>query len=142
GRFANEGEQQDLRTIGARGFEPPTPCTPCRCATRLRHAPTRTPAGPAGGRTVAAGGGKGKVGVAAGETNVGRGWLAPGRARRREGRERRAGRAAARPPSTPRRNREPMHRVLSPIASVTSFAALMLASTSAAQVPQDTWAAS
>jgi hypothetical protein len=26
--------------VGARGFEPPTPCTPCRCATRLRHAPT------------------------------------------------------------------------------------------------------
>src|SRR5919109_3166028 len=25
--------------IGARGFEPPTPCTPCKCATRLRHAP-------------------------------------------------------------------------------------------------------
>ena len=28
--------------VGARGFEPPTPCTPCRCATRLRYAPTRT----------------------------------------------------------------------------------------------------
>src|SRR5258706_13562920 len=26
--------------VGARGFEPPTPCTPCRCATRLRYAPT------------------------------------------------------------------------------------------------------
>src|SRR5665213_2021701 len=26
--------------VGARGFEPPTPCTPCKCATRLRHAPT------------------------------------------------------------------------------------------------------
>ena len=25
--------------VGARGFEPPTPCTPCKCATRLRHAP-------------------------------------------------------------------------------------------------------
>ena len=27
------------RSIGARGFEPPTPCTQGRCATRLRHAP-------------------------------------------------------------------------------------------------------
>jgi hypothetical protein len=26
--------------VGARGFEPPTPCTPCKCATRLRYAPT------------------------------------------------------------------------------------------------------
>ncbi len=25
--------------VGASGFEPPTPCTPCRCATRLRYAP-------------------------------------------------------------------------------------------------------
>ena len=25
--------------VGARGFEPPTTCTPCRHATRLRHAP-------------------------------------------------------------------------------------------------------
>ncbi len=25
--------------VGARGFEPPTTCTPCRCATRLRYAP-------------------------------------------------------------------------------------------------------
>ncbi len=28
------------KLVGARGFEPPTPCTPCKCATRLRHAPT------------------------------------------------------------------------------------------------------
>src|SRR6266404_9627896 len=27
-------------TIGARGFEPPTPCAQGRCATRLRHAPS------------------------------------------------------------------------------------------------------
>ena len=27
--------------IGARGFEPPTPCSQSRCATRLRHAPPR-----------------------------------------------------------------------------------------------------
>ena len=26
--------------VGARGFEPPTPCTPCTYATRLRYAPT------------------------------------------------------------------------------------------------------
>src|SRR5512143_3811550 len=26
--------------VGARRFELPTPCTPCRCATRLRYAPT------------------------------------------------------------------------------------------------------
>ena len=27
--------------VGARGFEPPTPCSQSRCATRLRHAPNR-----------------------------------------------------------------------------------------------------
>ena len=27
--------------VGARGFEPPTPCPQSRCATRLRHAPPR-----------------------------------------------------------------------------------------------------
>src|SRR5262245_30433072 len=27
--------------IGARGFEPPTPCAQGRCATGLRHAPSR-----------------------------------------------------------------------------------------------------
>src|SRR5690606_15021443 len=25
--------------VGVRGFEPPTTCTPCRCATRLRYTP-------------------------------------------------------------------------------------------------------
>lgn len=25
--------------VGVRGFEPPTTCTPCRYATRLRHTP-------------------------------------------------------------------------------------------------------
>src|SRR5450759_3792607 len=30
----------DVEMVGARGIEPPTPCTPCRCATRLRYAPT------------------------------------------------------------------------------------------------------
>ena len=28
-----------LKLVGARGFEPPTTCTPCRYATRLRYAP-------------------------------------------------------------------------------------------------------
>ena len=27
--------------VGATGFEPATPCTPSKCATRLRYAPTR-----------------------------------------------------------------------------------------------------
>ena len=26
--------------VGTAGFEPATPCTPCKCATRLRHAPS------------------------------------------------------------------------------------------------------
>ncbi len=30
------------RMVGARGFEPPTPCSRSRCATRLRYAPTMT----------------------------------------------------------------------------------------------------
>jgi hypothetical protein len=25
--------------VGETGFEPATPCTPCKCATRLRHSP-------------------------------------------------------------------------------------------------------
>jgi hypothetical protein len=29
----------ERRLVGARGFEPPTPCSQSRCATRLRHAP-------------------------------------------------------------------------------------------------------
>ncbi len=28
--------------VGARGFEPPTPDTPCQCATRLRYAPKKS----------------------------------------------------------------------------------------------------
>ncbi len=27
------------KLVGARGFEPPTPCSQNRCATGLRHAP-------------------------------------------------------------------------------------------------------
>ncbi len=29
------------RLVGTGGFEPTTPCTPCKCATRLRYAPTK-----------------------------------------------------------------------------------------------------
>src|SRR4026209_68927 len=29
--------------VGARGFEPPTPCSQSRCATGLRYAPKLTP---------------------------------------------------------------------------------------------------
>ena len=29
-----------IRLVGATGFEPATTCTPSKCATRLRHAPT------------------------------------------------------------------------------------------------------
>src|SRR5690606_28594531 len=36
--------------IGATGFEPATPCAQGRCATRLRHAPTRTVDYPTGRR--------------------------------------------------------------------------------------------
>ena len=30
--------------VGAKGFEPSTPCSQSRCATKLRHAPTKRPA--------------------------------------------------------------------------------------------------
>src|SRR5215472_4083034 len=33
-------DRTQLRLVGARGFEPPTPCAQGRCATRLRYAPT------------------------------------------------------------------------------------------------------
>ena len=34
--------QQVLKyLVGTTGFEPATPCTPCRCATKLRYVPTR-----------------------------------------------------------------------------------------------------
>jgi hypothetical protein len=35
---SNREEKRCL--VGARGFEPPTPCAQGRCATRLRYAPT------------------------------------------------------------------------------------------------------
>ena len=30
-----------FKMVGAKGFEPSTPCPPDKCATRLRHAPTQ-----------------------------------------------------------------------------------------------------
>jgi hypothetical protein len=36
-------EQTQVRLVGATRFELATPCTPCKCATRLRHAPTEGP---------------------------------------------------------------------------------------------------
>ncbi len=42
GKAARSAASLDASSIvvGARRFELPTPCTPCRCATRLRYAPT------------------------------------------------------------------------------------------------------
>lgn len=45
-RAKEKGSSEDepkslIPLVGARGFEPPTPCTPCTYATRLRYAPTR-----------------------------------------------------------------------------------------------------
>ena len=34
---------QAVVMVGARGFEPPTPWPPAKCAARLRHAPTERP---------------------------------------------------------------------------------------------------
>ena len=33
--------EKDDVVVGAAGFEPATTCTPCKYATRLRHAPTK-----------------------------------------------------------------------------------------------------
>ena len=35
-------EETRVGLVGARGFEPPTPCAQGRCATRLRYAPTES----------------------------------------------------------------------------------------------------
>ena len=32
---------RNKKLVGVKGFEPSTPCTPCKCATRLRHTPNR-----------------------------------------------------------------------------------------------------
>ena len=32
-------DHNSLKVVGDAGFEPATPCTPCRCATGLRHIP-------------------------------------------------------------------------------------------------------
>src|ERR687889_1612923 len=41
GGFADVRVIPPALAVGARGFEPPTPCSQSRCATRLRHAPRR-----------------------------------------------------------------------------------------------------
>ncbi len=40
GAGAETLENKGFKLVGAEGFEPPTPCSQSRCATRLRHAPT------------------------------------------------------------------------------------------------------
>ncbi len=38
--FAIGGSRKSLKTlVGTAGFEPATPCTPSKCATRLRYVP-------------------------------------------------------------------------------------------------------
>ena len=41
GRHA-ETRSRGRGLVGETGFEPAAPCTPCRCATKLRHSPTQT----------------------------------------------------------------------------------------------------
>src|SRR5204862_7632758 len=42
GQIGSDATGKDpQRLVGAPTFELGTPCTPCKCATRLRHAPTR-----------------------------------------------------------------------------------------------------
>ena len=36
----DKGQEVKRKLVGARGFEPRTPCAQGRCATRLRYAPT------------------------------------------------------------------------------------------------------
>ena len=38
-QLANPLKSLPRETVGAAGFEPATTCTPCKYATRLRHAP-------------------------------------------------------------------------------------------------------
>ena len=38
-----EVSRDEVSMVGARGFEPPTPCAQGRCATRLRYTPTGSP---------------------------------------------------------------------------------------------------
>jgi hypothetical protein len=43
-RFGSDYKDQELvlpNMVGAAGFELATPCTPCKCATRLRYAPKK-----------------------------------------------------------------------------------------------------
>ena len=37
-----EGELTEEKVVGVQGFEPWTPWSQTRCATRLRHTPTKT----------------------------------------------------------------------------------------------------
>ena len=52
-----------LMVVGARGFEPPTPCSQSRCATGLRHAPYTRPSVsiPEDGNSLENGGGGGSL---------------------------------------------------------------------------------
>ncbi len=36
----NKAETAGSSLVGTAGFEPTTPCTPCKCATGLRHVPS------------------------------------------------------------------------------------------------------
>jgi hypothetical protein len=38
-RFSSLNFNFQIKMVGAAGFEPATFCTPCNCATELRHAP-------------------------------------------------------------------------------------------------------
>jgi hypothetical protein len=44
-----------VEVVGARGFEPPTPCSQSRCATRLRYAPEKR---------------KSEIGISKSESNI------------------------------------------------------------------------
>ncbi len=37
--YKKDRQRRRRSLVGAGGFEPPTPCTPCKCATGLRYAP-------------------------------------------------------------------------------------------------------
>ena len=44
-----QGGFAGISVIGAAGFEPATPCSQSRCATKLRHAPLKLRVEPSGG---------------------------------------------------------------------------------------------
>ena len=41
-KIITNNEMNTLDLVGWTGFEPATPCTPCKCATGLRHHPNWT----------------------------------------------------------------------------------------------------